>query len=72
MHAKKELYQLGKNIVRLRKAKRLTRSAFSKELGVRADKLKKMEEGKINIRFATMVKIAELLGLEISEIFENK
>ncbi len=59
-------------MVRLRKERKLTRSAFSKALGVREDRIKKMEEGKINIRFATMVKIAGVLGVGISAFFENK
>lgn len=60
-------------MVRAREENKITLGELCKKTFIRLDRLQEIESGKINIRYCTMVRIAEVLQISLEELFkENK
>ena len=68
---KQELKSLGKNIRLLRKQKQLIQLDLEVKCGISRTDISKIENGLKNIEFITIVKIAEALDVEISDLFSK-
>ena len=71
MEGKKSLQLIGKNILRLLKEKKMTHAELCKKTSIRLLMLREIEKGKINIRYFTVVKIAEAFQINMAELLEK-
>lgn len=65
-----ELITFGNRNRKIRKHRGLTLAQMEALCGLQETKLSKIERGKINIEFQTILKIAKALQVEIKEIFD--
>lgn len=64
---------LLKNLVKIRKAKKLTQRKLAEKSGVSYNTIIKMERGGIeNPKIATAIKLSRALGVSIDELIKNK
>jgi len=63
---------LGKKIKQLRKNKGWTQDYMSELVGINAKSILRIENGKTFPTVENLEKIADIFGLEISDLFENK
>ena len=68
---KSELKALGKRIQEIRLRKGLVQLDLEVRTGISRSDISKIENGKSNIEFMTLVKIAEALGVELVAFFED-
>jgi transcriptional regulator with XRE-family HTH domain len=68
----KEIEAFGRKIKSIRKSKGLTQLDIALEMGIERSEISKIENGKLNIGFRTMVKLAVALKSEFSEFFTTK
>ncbi len=61
--------KLGQHIAKLRKQKKLSQVEFAYMLDKEKQNYNKLEKGKTNPTSWTLFKIAELLGVEVGELF---
>lgn len=64
--------EIGDYIERLRKAKGLTQAEVAEKIGVKKNTYTQFETGRTNMTLATINKIADALGYEVSVIFQLK
>lgn len=64
-----ELENLGKNIRKFRKRKSLTQLDLEVKCGVDNGDISRIENGRKNLEFYTIVKLAEALEVELHELF---
>jgi XRE family transcriptional regulator, regulator of sulfur utilization len=62
---------IGKNIVKLRQEKNLTQKELAEGAGISLSYHKKIESGHISAHVATLARIANYLGVQLVELFEN-
>ena len=67
-----EKINLGKNIKALREASELTQLDLEIRSGIDRGDISKIENGKKNIEFITIVKLAEALQADLSQFFPKK
>jgi transcriptional regulator with XRE-family HTH domain len=60
---------IGKRIKEARQAKRLSQEALSEKIGMSAKYLSSVERGKENPTLDTLIKLADALEVEASELF---
>jgi transcriptional regulator with XRE-family HTH domain len=65
------LLLLGKRIRELRKAKGLSQEAFADQCGLDRTYVGGIERGERNVAVLNLTRIAESLGVSISELFEG-
>jgi transcriptional regulator with XRE-family HTH domain len=65
---KKFLKTLGENVKSLRKARGLSQYAFSDESGISRSQIIRLENGELNCTMATLLTIAQTLGVEPKEL----
>ena len=64
------LKKLGERILALRKKSGKSQSQFSYEMGWDKPNLRKIEKGKTNPTVKTLIKIAEVLEISLSELLK--
>lgn len=64
------LKKLGERIVALRKKSGRSQAQFSYEMGWDKPNLRKIEKGKTNPTVKTLIKIAEVLDISISDLLK--
>jgi transcriptional regulator with XRE-family HTH domain len=62
----KAVYKFGEALHEIRKAKKWTQLQLAEELGLDIAYISRIERGEKNISLSTVVKIADLLGLEVT------
>lgn len=62
----KAVYKFGEALYEIRKAKKWTQLQLAEELGLDIAYISRIERGEKNISLSTVVKIADLLGLEVT------
>lgn len=67
----KELKIIGKNIVRLRKAKNWTQEDLCGEAQIDRSYLSEIENGKMNVTIKALVKIARELDCELEDLIRS-
>ena len=65
-----QLEALGKNIVKLRKAKGMTQEDLASACGWEAPNLRKIENARTNPTFKTLSIIADSLGCNLNDLFD--
>ena len=70
MHQKDFQILLGKRIQNLRKAKKISQVEFAYMLDKEKQNYNKIEKGKTNPTIWTLLQIANLLNVELSELFK--
>jgi transcriptional regulator with XRE-family HTH domain len=68
----KELKIIGKNIVRLRKAKKWTQEDLCGEAQIDRSYLSEIENGKMNVTIKALVTIAKVLDCELADLVLEK
>ena len=61
---------LGRNIVKIRKEKKLKKEGLSDLLDMDDGSLRRIESGRTNPTTITLLRIANALGIEIKDLFE--
>jgi len=64
-----ELENLGKNIKKFRKRKKLTQLDLEVKCGVDNGDISRIENGRKNLELYTIVKLAEALDVDLHELF---
>tara|TARA_R110002050_G_scaffold237585_1_gene373623 strand:+ start:49696 stop:49920 length:225 start_codon:yes stop_codon:yes gene_type:complete len=64
------LLSFGKNLRRLRKSKGFTQEFLANEIGVEISQISRIERGIINTSISNAFRIAKVLDIKISELFE--
>ncbi|MCM4162148.1 XRE family transcriptional regulator [Arenibacter sp. A80] len=64
------LLSFGKNLRRLRKSKGFTQEFLANELGVEISQISRIERGIINTSIANASRIATVLDIKVSELFD--
>lgn len=64
-----EIQQLGKRLKEIRVASGLTQVDLEVKTGINNGDISRIEQGKLNIEFFTMVKFAEALGVTLDSLF---
>lgn len=64
--------RLGLRISMRRERKGVSRREFARSIGVDHVNLWKIEEGKANVKFDTLCKIADGLGIEVDDLFVDE
>jgi transcriptional regulator with XRE-family HTH domain len=67
---KKALRKFGEHLSRLRKQKKLSLRELSYACNVDNSKISKIEKGKVNITFNTILQLAEALEVNVSELMD--
>lgn len=67
-----EIRSFGANVKSIRTDKGLTQLDVAEEMKVERSEISKIENGKLNVEFKTIVKIAEALEVDILELFIKK
>lgn len=62
--------KMGKNMKRIRTAKRITQGDISRALNVARSFVSNIENGKTNPTLATMTKLARVLGVPTEELIK--
>ena len=68
----KEIEAFGTKVKSIRKSKELTQLDVALEMGIERSEISKIENGKLNVEFRTIVKLAVALKSELSEFFSPK
>lgn len=68
----KEIEAFGAKIKSIRKSKGLTQLDLAMEMGVERSEISKIENGKSNIEFRTITKLAMALKVPLLELFNYK
>ena len=68
----KEITLLGKRIKQLRIERGLSQLDVEVHTGIDRGNLSKMERGKINMEFFTLVKLATVYNVKLSDLFTDK
>ena len=63
------LNKFGASIKRIRKEKGLTQVDIEIKTGIGSADLSRIENGQVNLSFSKLVKLAEGLGVQLSEIY---
>jgi transcriptional regulator with XRE-family HTH domain len=71
MSEEKFLKALGKKVKTLREAKGLSQYAFSDESGISRSQITRLENGELNCTMATLLTLAQTLGVEPKELLEG-
>lgn len=67
----KALKQLGEQIVRLRKAKKITAAEFARRCDMESSNMARIEMGRANLTFYNLLRIAKALEVPITELVKN-
>jgi len=67
---KKEIVAFGKKLRELRLERNLIQLDFEASVGKARTEISKIENGQLNIEFFTIVRLAEVLNVEIRTLFE--
>ncbi len=59
---------LGNRIFELRKAKGMTQEEMAEKLETLHNQISRLENGKVNPKITTLLKVAELLDVSVSEL----
>jgi transcriptional regulator with XRE-family HTH domain len=70
MEPKEYLKQVGQNITKIRKSKKLTLKELALESDMEKSNLIPIEKGRINVTVTTLVKLANALNVEVKEFFK--
>lgn len=62
---------IGKNIKQIRKQKNLTQLEIEVISGIDRGQISKIEAGLRNLELSTLIRIADALNIEISELFKS-
>lgn len=71
MESSEYLQKIGANITRIRKEKGLTSNELGLLCEIEKSNLIPIEKGRINVTVVTLKRIADALGVEVVEFFEN-
>lgn len=66
----KQLKKLGKHIKKLRKARNLTLSALCYRNGLEPSTISRIEQGIVEPKYLTLLKIAEAFQLQFKDFFD--
>ena len=69
---KKELKKFGEHLSKLRMQRKLSLRELSYACSLDNSKISKIEKGRINITFNTLVQLAEALEITVSELTDYK
>jgi len=64
------LAALGKRIKDLRTEKGMSQQEFAAQLDYEKSNMSRMESGKVNLRIASLNKVAQVLGITLSELLD--
>jgi transcriptional regulator with XRE-family HTH domain len=67
----KEIVQFGENVRRLRTAKSLTQSDLEAATGIDRGDISRIENGRMDIQFSSIIKLAEGLEIQTDELFST-
>lgn len=70
-YKKETLQQLGELLRQIREAKGLTLSGLQARSGINEGEISRIENGKRNLAFTTLVKLSRGLDMTLSELLEN-
>ena len=62
---------IGSNIRKFRKSQKMSQNQLAFEAGVTREFINKIETGKYNISLLNLEKIAQILNINITALFEN-
>ena len=65
------LKELGENLRRIRESKQMTQEALAYEAGFSRSYYTEVENGKRNISIINIKKLADVLGISLTEIFKT-
>lgn len=68
----KEIVQFGENVRRLRTAKGLTQSDLEAATGIDRGDISRIENGRMDIQFSSIIKLAEGLDVLTFDLFDFK
>jgi transcriptional regulator with XRE-family HTH domain len=68
----KELKIIGKNVVRLRKAQKMTQEDLCGAAQIDRSYLSEIENGKMNVTIKSLVTIADALGCSLEDLIMEK
>ncbi|RYH75531.1 XRE family transcriptional regulator [Flavobacteriaceae bacterium 144Ye] len=68
---KEFLYNIGRNIARLRRRKGFSQLDICAEIKMEKSNLSAIENGRQNVTSLTLLKIAKAIGVEVSDFFVN-
>lgn len=66
-----EIQKFGKRLRELRESKELSQLDLELRSGINRTEISRIENGQKNIEFFTMIKLAEALGVKLSELFND-
>lgn len=69
LEEKEFLLAFGNNLKQLRKVKGFTQEGLANELGIEISQISRIERGVINTSVSSAYKIAQVLEIEIGELF---
>jgi len=64
------LYSIGRNITRLRRENKLNQLDVCAEIDMEKSNLSAIENGRQNVTSLTLLKIANVIGVDVKEFFE--
>jgi transcriptional regulator with XRE-family HTH domain len=67
-----ELEKLGRQIRKIRKQNNLTQVDLEIKCGINNGDISRIENGRKNLEFLTIVKLAEALEVELSQLFSEE
>lgn len=65
------LQNIGSNVKKLRKKKKLSQIELAVEVGIDRSYLSEIENGRTNMSVSVLYAIADSLGVDIAELFKN-
>ena len=66
-----EIQKFGKRLRAIRKVKNISQLDLELRSGINRTEISRIENGQKNIEFFTMIKLAEALGVKLSELFTD-
>lgn len=70
MNEKAFLMKIGKRIKELRIAKGISQQELAAEIEYEKSNMSRLESGRVNPKIATLYKVAQALGISVSDIVE--
>jgi len=70
MNKEELLWRLGQRIKKLREDKGITQQQIAHELDTEKSNISRLESGRVNPKFSTLINVAKQLGIKITELVD--